>query len=485
MDHSSDTFEPVIGLEIHAQLKTVTKIFSPTACSFAEKPNSQIGPIDTGAPGSLPTLNAEVVRKAVLFGLSVGADIRLFSTFDRKSYFYPDSPRGYQITQFYNPLIEGGVIETDSGSFALHHAHIEDDAGMLKHFSTFAAVDYNRAGNPLIEIVSMPCMRSAKEAVAYAKAVRAILQAINAADCNMEEGGMRFDANISVRRKGESTFRPKVEIKNMNSFANLEYAINAEIKRQSALYIAHPDLPHEKAITPGTYRYDPEQNKTFLMRSKEQAEDYRYFPEPDLPPLVLCPDWVEELKKQIPELPRAKFLRYVQDLGISPFFADLLVQEKEDALYFEKALEKTPHAKQLASWMMVEFPGRLKESGQRLSTTAILPEHLASLVHLTVSAAITGAIAKELADLMVASPGKSPEALLQEHPHLQPLKEEGALVEMIESTIAEHPHSVLDYKKGVEKAFHHLLGQVMKKSKGKADPVIVTRLLTQILAKDG
>lgn len=285
-------WEAVIGLEIHVQLNTKSKLFSPAPNHFGDEPNVNITEICTGQPGSLPVLNEEAVRKAVQFGLAVGATITNFSTFDRKSYFYPDSPRNFQITQFEHPIIKGGSItaevEGKTMTFEISHAHLEDDAGMLKHFSQFAGVDYNRAGVPLIEIVSQPCMHSAKEASSYAKAIKAIFQYLDASDCNMEEGSLRFDANVSVRHQGEKKLRDKVEIKNMNSFAFLELAIDSEIKRQIDLYTQNKD------IEPGTYRWDQERKKTILMRKKEMAADYRYFPEPDLVPIVLTDETIQK-----------------------------------------------------------------------------------------------------------------------------------------------------------------------------------------------
>ncbi len=276
-----DMWEPVIGLEMHVQLNTKTKIFSSAPNHFGDEPNVNISVVCTGQPGALPVLNKEVVKKAVQFGLAIGADITKISTFDRKSYFYPDSPRNFQITQFENPLVRGGQVIADGKIFKINRAHIEDDAGMLKHFSTFAGVDYNRAGAPLIEIVSEPCIHTAKEAVSYAMAIRAIMLYLDASDGNMEEGSLRIDANISVRPKGEKGLRPRIEIKNMNSFSFMEMAIDAEIARQISLYLNNPHRDPLDLIPPGTYRWDPELKQTVLMRKKESADDYRYFPEPD------------------------------------------------------------------------------------------------------------------------------------------------------------------------------------------------------------
>jgi aspartyl-tRNA(Asn)/glutamyl-tRNA(Gln) amidotransferase subunit B len=299
-----DSYEPVIGLEIHVQLNTRTKIFSRAPNVFGAEPNTSIGIVDTAQPGSLPVLNREAVRKAVMFGLAVGANVAPISRFDRKSYFYPDSPRNFQITQFSHPIIIGGSIiakvEGKEKEFKIHHAHLEDDAGMLKHFSQFAGVDYNRAGLGLLEIVSEPCMHSPKEASAYAQMIRSIMLYIDASDCNMEEGSLRIDVNISVRKKGEPTLRNKVEIKNMNSFSNLELALESEIRRQIKLYTTHPHGNWDELLPPATYRFDLETNQTVMMRKKESADDYRYFPEPDLPPIRITPSYIEEVRRNLP-----------------------------------------------------------------------------------------------------------------------------------------------------------------------------------------
>lgn len=283
-------WETIIGLEIHAELNTRSKLFSVAPNRFGDEPNCNITEVCTGQPGALPVLNKEAVKKAVQFGCAIQATIAKFSKFDRKSYFYPDSPRNFQITQYEQPIVIGGTVIAEVGGkemqFAINRVHLEDDAGMLKHFPSFAAVDYNRAGVPLIEIVSEPCMHHPREAVAYAMAVKAILEYIDASDCNMEEGSLRIDANISVRPKGEQGLRNKIEIKNMNSFSNMEMALEAEIKRQIKEYTQNPNIPHQQVIKQSTYRWDPEKKEPVLMRRKEDADDYRYFPEPDLVPII-------------------------------------------------------------------------------------------------------------------------------------------------------------------------------------------------------
>lgn len=471
-----DLWEPVIGLEIHVQLNTKTKIFSSAPNRFGDEPNINISPVCTGQPGALPVLNREVVRKAVQFGLAIGSEISKISTFDRKSYFYPDSPRNFQITQFENPLIKGGQVVTEEKTFAVNRAHIEDDAGMLKHFTHFAGIDYSRAGAPLIEIVSEPCIHSAKEAVAYATAIRAILLYLDASDCNMEEGSLRMDANISVRPKGEKALRPRIEIKNMNSFTFMEMAIDAEISRQISLYLNNPHKSPIDLIPPGTYRWDPENRQTVLMRTKESADDYRYFPEPDLPPLVLTDSYIDEIRASLPELPADRLRRYVSDLGLSEYAATTLINDKVLSDYFEEALKLCKGARLLCNWITVEFAGRLKESGKTLMSLGILPSHLAKLVNMIEKNQITGRIAKSVADDMVVHP-RDPEIIVRENPDYQPTSDIASIEPLVDQVLAENPQSVADFKAGREKAFAFLVGSVMKLTRGKASPQVVNELL--------
>lgn len=472
-------WEPVIGLEIHVQLNTKSKMFSPAPNHFGAEPNTNISFVDTGQPGSLPVINKEAVRKAVQFGCAVNAEICPISTFDRKSYFYPDSPRNFQITQFENPIIRGGQVQANVENviktFYIHHAHLEDDAGMLKHFTTFAGVDYNRAGVPLIEIVSEPCMHSAQEAVAYASAIKAIMEYIDASDCNMEEGSLRVDCNVSVRIKGEKQLRNKIEIKNMNSFHNMEMAIESEIRRQVGIYKRDP-----AAVLPkGTYRFDLDKKETVLMRMKEEAEDYRYFPEPDLVPLLLSAGYIEEIRRTLPELPAQRLHRYIETLELSAYSSAILINDKPLCNYFEEALKNCSNARALCNWVTVEFVGRLKETGQTLRSSGILPEHVAELVSLIDKGTITGKIAKLIADDMVASPGKAPAEIVRANPDYQPVSDTGAIEAMIDEVLAENPQSIADFKAGKTKAYAHLVGQVMKKCRGKADPAILNEILTK------
>lgn len=484
-DIAYENWEPVIGLEIHVQLNTKSKIFSSAANRFGDEPNTNIGIVDTGQPGSLPVLNKEAVRKAVQFGCAIQAQVALFSKFDRKSYFYPDSPRNFQITQFDQPIIIGGNVIAEVGGqtkhFAVHHAHLEDDAGMLKHFSTFAGVDYNRAGVALIEIVSEPCMHSPKEASAYAMAVKAIMQYLDASDCNMEEGSLRIDVNVSVRRKDEKKLRKKIEIKNLNSFHYMELAIEAEIRRQIHLYSAHPHEDPAKVLDSGTYRFDVDKKETILMRQKEAAEDYRYFPEPDLSPIVLTEAYIDEVRSSLPELPYQRFKRYVSELLLPIGSATILVNEKRFADYFEDALKVCNNPKNVCNWITVEFTGRFKDTGKSLLDSGILASHIGKLVKFIEDGTITGKIAKSVADDMFAHPGKDPEQIIKENPDYQPMQDVSSIEPLVDEVLAANPQSVADFKAGKARAFDFLVGQVMKLCRGKATPSVVNQLLTKKL----
>ncbi len=478
-------WEPVIGLEIHVQLNTKSKLFSSAPNRFGDEPNTNITDVCTGQPGTLPVLNKEAVRKAVQFGCAVHAQVPLFSKFDRKSYFYPDSPRNFQITQFEQPIVVGGTITADVGEetkhFPINRAHLEDDAGMLKHFSSFAGVDYNRAGVPLLEIVSEACIHSPKEAVAYAMAVKGIMEYLDASDCNMEEGSLRFDCNVSVRKKGEKKLRNKIEIKNMNSFHYMEIAIESEICRQIREYTLKPHEDPSNVIEKGTYRFDPDKKEVIMMRLKEEADDYRYFPEPDLPPIVLTESYIETIRASLPELPHQRMKRYMNEYQLPKGAAAILINEKRLADYFEEALKIAPYPKSVCNWITVEFSGRYKETGKSLIDSGITAEHLGKLLNLIEKGTITGKIAKSVADDMVASPGKDPEKIVQENPDYQPVHDTAAIEPLVDQVLAENAQSVADFKTGKAKAFAFLVGQVMKLCKGKASPTVVNDLLNKKL----
>ncbi len=478
MSERDADWEAVIGLEIHTQLNTRTKLFSRAPNRFGDEPNTNISAVCTGQPGALPVLNKEAVKKAVQLGCALGSSVALVSYFDRKSYFYPDNPRNFQITQFNKPILSGGEVEIELDgvvkTILIDRAHLEDDTGMLKHFSHFAGIDYNRAGTPLIEIVSTSCMRSAKEASAYAMALRRILLYLDISDCSMEESSIRMDANVSVRLKQETELRPKVEIKNMNSFHHMELAIEAEIRRQIRAYREGQD------IKAGTYRFDLESKSTILMRKKEKAADYRYFPEPDLPPIVLTQNFIEKIKKELPELPKQRYLRYTGQLELPKDAAEQLINDKATADYFEKVLKDCPNARLLCNWLIVEFAGRLKESGQTLTSLQIPPSHIASLIRLIDSGKITGKIAKSVADQMLLQPGKDPATIVKENPDFTPISNE-MIEPLVDEVLATNSESIRDYFAGKGRAFDFLVGQVMKLCKGKASPDLVNKLIQEKL----
>lgn len=471
------TWEPVIGLEIHCQLNTKTKMFSSDRNRFGDEPNTNISSFSTGQPGTLPLINAEAVRKGVQFGCAVEAEVALFSAFDRKSYFYPDLPDGFQITQFFSPLIRNGKLHALVGdtvkTFIIDHAHLENDTGMLKHFSSFSGIDYNRAGAPLIEIVSSPCMHSPEEAAAFARGVRAIMHYLDASDCNMEEGSLRIDINVSIRKPGEG-LRNKTEIKNINSFNNLQKALQYEIDRQIAFYEEDPsgELPSV------TCRWDIAENKTVVLRAKNTAQDYRYFPEPNLLPLRLTPEYIEDVRKTLPELPLMRWTRYQETLGLSEYSASLLVQDKELCDYFEKALSYHSNPKALCNWITVEFAGRLKDKGP-IYTSKLMPEYVAELVKLIDEGKITGKIAKLIADDMLQDPTKSPSVIASANPDYQPMEDDGALEAIVDEVLKENPDSIATFLSGRDRAFGFLVGQVMKKTGGKANPKKASDLLKE------
>ncbi|MGR3952490.1 MAG: Asp-tRNA(Asn)/Glu-tRNA(Gln) amidotransferase subunit GatB [Chlamydia sp.] len=484
---SMSIWEPIIGLEIHAQLNTVSKLFSSGANQFGEAPNENICELSTGLPGSLPVLNKKAVEKAVLFGLAISGNVQNMSRFDRKSYFYPDCPRNYQITQFYHPIILGGevhaLVDGEEKVFGIERVQLEDDAGMLKHFSSFAGIDFNRSGVPLIEIVSQPCMRSSNDAVAYATAIRSILDYLDISDCNMEEGSIRFDVNVSVRKRGEKGFRNRIEIKNMNSFAGLKLAIDYEIERQSKLYEANPDIPYGELIPQSTYRWDPEALKTVLMRSKEQASDYRYSPDPDLLTLILDPKEIEEIGKKVPELPLAKERRYRESLGLSSLQSYFLTNDKKMATYFEEALRSSSHPKPLANWISVEFTGRLKDSGKTVYESKIAPCNIAELVELIASQKCNGKIAKIIADKMVENPQLSPKEIIEANPDFISIADSKLLKTIAQSVIEKNESIVLEYISGRDRVFAFLVGQVMKETKGSASPELANIALLEAISE--
>ncbi|ANH78236.1 Asp-tRNA(Asn)/Glu-tRNA(Gln) amidotransferase subunit GatB [Candidatus Chlamydia sanziniae] len=488
MDTTYADWEAVIGLEVHVELNTTSKLFSSALNRFGDEPNTNISPVCTGLPGSLPVLNKAAVRKAVLFGCAIEGEISLLSRFDRKSYFYPDSPRNFQITQFDHPIVRGGrvkaLIHGEERYFELAQTHLEDDAGMLKHFGEFAGVDYNRAGVPLIEIVSKPCMFCTDDAVAYVTALVSLLDYLGISDCNMEEGSVRFDVNISVRPKGSLELRNKVEIKNMNSFAFMAQALESEKRRQIDEYQAQPNKDPRTVVPGATYRWDPEKKKTVLMRLKERTEDYKYFAEPDLPILQLTEAYIEEVGKTLPELPYDKYQRYLETYGLAEDIAQILISDKHTAEFFEASCLHCKNYRALSNWVTGEFGGRCKLRGLKLAFSGILPEGVAELVNAIDNGTITGKIAKDIADIMMEFPGKNPRNILEENPSLLPMTDESALRTIIIEVVGMYPESVSDYKNGKTKALGFLVGQIMKHTEGKAPPKRVNELLLNELSRD-
>ena len=478
-------WEPVIGLEIHVQLSTKSKhlqLGSQIALATSLTPTSIRSAQDNLAPFPSST-KMQLLKQSNLAAPSEpkSSPFSANSTENRTS--IPIAPATSKSPNFTirSSSAAPSVAEVEGKimTFAINHAHLEDDAGMLKHFTSFAGVDYNRAGVPLIEIVSEPCIHSPKEAVAYAMAINAIMHYLDASDCNMEEGSLRIDANISVRLRGEKKLRNKIEIKNMNSFSNMELAIDKEIERQIEIYEANPDA----IIRSGTYRFNVETGENILMREKEMAEDYRYFPEPDLLPLILTDEYIETIRAALPELPHQRFKRYTEELGLSLYNASLLIADKKLCDFFEQGLEYTKNAKNLCNWITVEFIGRLKEKNLSLEKSGIASSHIANLVAMIDDGTITGRMAKEIADEMVASPGKDPREIAANNPKYKPLEDLSAIEPIVDAVLQANPQSIADYKEGRTKALAFLVGQIMKQTKGMASPEIVNRLLLDKISK--
>ena len=479
------SWETVIGLEIHVQLATNSKIFSGSDTSFGAQANTQASLIDLGMPGVLPVLNQEAVNMAIRFGLGVDAHIGKTSIFARKNYFYPDLPKGYQISQFEHPIVGKGHLDIvlEDGStkrIGITRAHLEEDAGKSLHedFAGMTGIDLNRAGTPLLEIVSEPDMRSAKEAVAYVKAIHSIIRYLGISDGNMAEGSMRCDCNVSLRYKGEEKFGTRREIKNVNSFKFIEKAINSEIEWQM------DELESGRAIQQATVLYDPNTNKTRAMRSKEEANDYRYFPDPDLLPVVVSEEMINTVRATLPELPTAKKARFINDYALPDYDAGVLVAQRELADYFEAVVKAANNqAKQAANWVMVELLGALNKAEKDISQSPVSAEQLGMLINRINDNTISGKIAKQVFGFMLEHEGKSVDAIIAE----QGLKQEtdtGAIEAVIKEVIAANANMVQEYKAGKEKAFNGLVGQIMKASKGKANPAQVNELLKKLLSEN-
>lgn len=473
-------WEVVIGLEIHAQLATRSKIFSGAATAYGAAPNTQACAVDLGLPGVLPVLNKEAVRMAVKFGLATGCEITPRSVFARKNYFYPDLPKGYQISQYELPIVANGHldIELEDGTtktIGITRAHLEEDAGKSLHedFHGMTGIDLNRAGTPLLEIVSEPDMRSAKEAVAYMRKIHSLVQYLEICDGNMQEGSFRCDANVSVRLKGETKFGTRAELKNLNSFRFIERAINYEVERQIEIIEAGGEVVQETRL------YDADKNETRPMRSKEEAFDYRYFPDPDLLPVEVAPAFIETVRASLPELPDAKRQRFVADYGIKPEDAVLLTGSRELADFFEAVVSAGGDAKLAANWVIVELLGALNRDDLPLSQSPVSAGQLGGMIQRIQDNTISGKIAKQVFAAMWAGEGDA-DAVIEAR-GLKQVTDTGAIEPIIDEVLANNPKQVEEYKAGKEKMLGYFVGQVMKASQGKANPAQVNQLLKQKL----
>lgn len=476
-------YESVIGLEVHVELKTKTKIFCGCSTEFGAEPNTHVCPVCLGLPGVLPVLNKEVVHFAVKAGLALHCDILRYNKFDRKNYYYPDLPKNFQTSQFDLPICKGGYVEIDvdgeTKKIHLTRIHMEEDAGKLVHSGASIAtsdssfVDYNRTGVPLLEIVGEPELRSGAEARAYLEKLRSVIQYLGISDCRLEEGSMRCDANISVRPVGSTKLGVKTEIKNINSFSGVQKGIEYEAVRQAQI------LEDGGTIQQATRGWDEAKGITVLQRVKEGDADYRYFPEPDLIPVVISDEYIEEVRKELPEMPDARCKRFQEQLGLPEYDANLLTLEKQTADYFEAVVNAGVDAKTAANWMLGEFAKKLNEEGIGAGDAPVKPEQLAELLQLIAKNTISGKIAKQVLPEMWTS-GKSAAEVVKEKGLVQ-ITDTGALEELVKKIIAANPQSVADYKAGKKKAIGFLVGQIMKETKGRANPGVVNQLLTKNL----
>ena len=479
MEDLRDKYEVVIGLEVHAQLKTKSKIFAPDSTEFGNEQNSQISPITLGMPGVLPVLNKECVNMGIKLGLALNCDIPERCKFDRKQYFYPDLPKGYQISQYDEPICLNGYLDINGKRIGITRAHLEEDAGKLVHVgsagiagSTYSLVDLNRAGTPLLEIVSEPDMRSSEEAKNYMEELRNIVRYIGVCDGNLEEGSMRCDANISIMPKGSKEFGTRAEIKNVNSFRALQRAIEYEIDRQIELVEDGEEVIQETRL------WDDNAGETRSMRGKEDAHDYRYFPEPDLMPLSISREWVEEIRKTLPELPSQKRQRYM-DLGLSEYDASVIVEQMQSALFFDKVLELGGNAKIAVNFMMGEIAAYLKENHIEITDTKLTPENLVELIGLIEKGTISNNIGKQILIDMLQTGEKA--SAIVEKKGLSQITDVDAIRKMVEDVVANNPNQVEQYKSGKTNILGFFVGQIMKATKGRANPKTVNEILLELL----
>ena len=472
-------YEVVIGLETHAQLSTASKIFSGASTAFGAAPNTQACAVDLALPGTLPVMNRGAVERAIRFGLAVGAKVATQSIFARKNYFYPDLPKGYQISQFEQPVVQGGeigfLLGEERKTVRLTRAHLEEDAGKSLHedFGGDSGIDLNRAGTPLLEIVSEPDLRSSAEAVAYARTLHALVVWLGICDGNMQEGSFRCDANVSVRRPG-AALGTRREIKNLNSFRFLQQAIEAELHWQIE------QQEDGRPFVQATVLFDPERGETRAMRSKEDAHDYRYFPDPDLPPLVIAPEWIERVRREMPELPAVMAERLQREDGLPAYDAAMMTQSLPFARYYEAVRDAGAPAKLAANWLMGEVSKRLNAEGRDIDAVPLAPARLAALIARVVDGTISNAGARQVFEALWSDAGAEVDALIAAK-GLQQMSDAGALEAIVDAVIAGNDKSVQEFRAGKDKAFNALVGQVMKASQGKANPAQAGELLRRKL----
>jgi len=473
-------FETVIGLEVHVELKTKSKIFSSAPNAFGAEPNTNTTVIDLGYPGVLPVLNKEAVEFAMKAAMALNCEVATYTKFDRKNYFYPDNPKAYQISQYDQPIGQNGWIEIEVNGkkkkIGITRLHLEEDAGKLTHTGDgYSLVDFNRQGTPLIEIVSEPDIRSPEEAYAYLEKLKSIIQYTGVSDCKMEEGSLRCDANISLRPIGQKEFGTKTELKNLNSFNFVRKGLEYEEKRQAEVLLSGGVIQQE------TRRFDEATGKTILMRVKEGSDDYRYFPEPDLVTLYIDDEWKERVRSSIPELPDARQKRYVEELGLPAYDAKVLTMTKEMSDFFEATVKAGADAKQASNWLMGEVSAYLNAEQKELSEVALTPESLAGMIKLIENGTISSKIAKKVFKELIEK-GGDPEKIVKEKGLVQ-ISDEGAILKFVIETLDENEQSVIDFKNGKDKAIGFLVGQIMKKTKGQANPQLVNKLLLQEIKK--
>jgi len=474
-------YVPTIGLEVHVQLRTASKMFCGCRTSFGADPNTNVCPVCLGYPGAMPVINEEAVKLTVVTGLMLGSNIGAYSKFDRKSYFYPDMPKNYQISQYDKPLCIGGSVAFDAGGTGktarLCRIHLEEDVGKSTHMEHFSIVDFNRAGSPLMEIVTEPDLRSADDAIAFLAALKQILLYARVSDCNLEEGNMRCDVNCSVSPEGSATLGTKTEIKNLNTFKGVYNALQYEIARQIEV------VSQGGKITQETRRWDPDTGATYSMRSKEEAHDYRYFPEPDLLPVVLSPGTVEDWRKSLPELPALRRARFQSRYGLPGYDAGVLVADRDTAEFFEAVAAIQSNYKAVSNWIMTDVLRVVSETGKGIAALRITPKHLADLISMVDGGTINSSAAREVFGVVLET-GQEPGIIVSER-GLSQVSDTGAIDEMAGKVIAENAKSAEDYKSGKKAALQYLVGQVMKLSKGKANPAMAMDALKKRLDAGG